>query len=79
MFALAERVGPLVDLMRRRVLESLVLGVDETPDRMLSLAALSSVKSYLRGTVSNRKSRTLPGPGAWMATTPALTGCLMKI
>ena len=55
MRALSEAVEPLADLMRRRVLESLVLGVDETPVRMLNLAALrSSVKSYLWGTVGDR-------------------------
>ena len=54
MFALAEGVRPLVDLMRQRVLQSLVLGVDETPVRLLSLAGLGSVKSYLWGTVGDR-------------------------
>lgn len=54
MFALAAGVEPLVSLMRRRVLESLVLGVDETPVRMLSLAGLGSVKSYLWCTVGDR-------------------------
>jgi transposase len=54
MSALAERLGPLVDLMRQRALRSLVLGVDETPVRMLSLAALGSVKAYLWGTVGDR-------------------------
>lgn len=54
MSALAERLGPLVDLMRRRALRSLVLGVDETPVRMLSLAAAGSVKAYLWGTVGDR-------------------------
>ena len=54
MFALAAGVQPLVDLMRSRVLQSLVLGVDETPVRMLSLAVLGSVKSYLWGSVGDR-------------------------
>ena len=54
MSALAERLGPLVELMRRRALRSLVLGVDETPVRMLSLAAAGSVKAYLWGTVGDR-------------------------
>lgn len=54
MAALAERIGPLVELMRQRALESLVLGVDETPVRMLSLAATGSVKAYLWGTVGDR-------------------------
>jgi transposase len=54
MSALAERLGPLVDLLRQRALQSLVLGVDETPVRMLSLAALGSVKAYLWSTVGDR-------------------------
>lgn len=54
MSALAERLRPLADLMRRRALGSLVLGVDETPVRMLSLAAAGSVKAYLWGTVGDR-------------------------
>jgi transposase len=54
MSALAERLRPLVDLMRRRALRSLVLGVDETPVRMLSLAPAGSVKAYLWGAVGDR-------------------------
>ena len=54
MFALAEGVRPLVALMRELVLRSLVLGVDETPVRMLSLAVPGSVKSYLWGAVGDR-------------------------
>ena len=55
MSALAERLRPLVDLMRQRALQSLVLGVDETPVRMLNLAVLGgSVKAYLWGTVGDR-------------------------
>lgn len=54
MFALGQRVRPLVDLMRQLALRSLVLGVDETPVRMLSLAVLGSVKAYLWGTVGDR-------------------------
>ncbi len=54
MFALAERVQPLVALMRQRVLLSLVLGVDETPVWMLRPAVLGSAKSYLWGTVGDR-------------------------
>lgn len=54
MSALAERLEPLADLMRGRALQSLVLGVDETPVRMLSLAATGSVKAYLWGTVGDR-------------------------
>jgi transposase len=54
MFGLAAGVEPLVQLMRRRVLQSLIMGVDETSVRMLSLAALGSVKSYLWCTVGDR-------------------------
>ena len=55
MCAVAESVEPLVNLMRQSVLQSLVLGVDETPVRLLTLAALGgSVKSYLWGTVGDR-------------------------
>jgi transposase len=55
MFALGQRVRPLVDLMRQLALQSLVLGVDETPVRMLSLAVLGgSVKAYLWGAVGDR-------------------------
>jgi transposase len=54
MRALSEAVEPLADLMRRLVLESSVLGVDETPVRMLNLAAPGSVKSYLWSTVGDR-------------------------
>src|SRR4029077_10706564 len=53
MFGLAQGVKPLVDLMRSLALQSLVLGVDETPVRMLSLAH-ASVKAYLWGTVGDR-------------------------
>jgi transposase len=54
MRALSEAVEPLANLMRRLVLESSVLGVDETPVRMLNLAAPGSVKSYLWSTVGDR-------------------------
>lgn len=55
MFALAERVLPLVNLMRESALQSLILGVDETPVRMLDAAALAgSTTSYLWGTVGDR-------------------------
>ena len=77
MFALAEGVRLLVDRMRRRALESLVLGVDETPVRMLSLAAPSSLKSYVWGMVGDRDhpydcfyftaDRTRAGPEAFLA------------
>jgi transposase len=51
--ALAKRVEPLVDVMRSLALESLVLGVDETPVRILSQAAC--LKAYLWGTVGDRE------------------------
>lgn len=54
MLALAEGVEPLVGMMRRLVLKSFVLGVDETPVRMLTLARFGSIKSYLWGTVGDR-------------------------
>jgi len=54
MRALSESLEPLVDLMRRRVLESYVLGVDETPVRLLNVPDVGSVKSYLWGTVGDR-------------------------
>jgi len=54
MFGLAAGVRPLVDLMRERVLLSLVLGVDETPVRLLSLPGPGSATSYLWGTVGDR-------------------------
>lgn len=76
MSALAERLEPLVDLMRRRALRSLVLGVDETPVRLLSLK-LGSVKAYLWGTVGDRGhpydcfyftvDRARAGPAAFLA------------
>lgn len=77
MSALAERLGPLVDLMRQRALQSLVLGVDETPVRMLSLAAAGSIKAYLWGTVGDRGhpydcfhftvARARAGPAAFLS------------
>jgi transposase len=47
MFGLAEGVRPLVDLMRNLALQSLVLGVDETPVRMLGGGMRGSIKAYL--------------------------------
>jgi hypothetical protein len=47
MFGLAEGVRPLVDLMRSLALQSLVLGVDETPVRMLGGVTPGSIKAYL--------------------------------
>jgi transposase len=77
MRALSEAVEPLADLMRRLVLESFVLGVDETPVRMLDLAAPGSVKSYLWSTVGDRGhpydcfyftlNRTRAGPEHFLA------------
>jgi transposase len=54
MFALAEGVQPLVDLMRRSVLRSRVLGVDETPVTMLTGDPKGSRKSYLWGAVGDQ-------------------------
>lgn len=53
MFGLAQGVKPLVDLMRSLALQSWVLGVDETPVRMLSLIP-PSVNAYLWGIVGDR-------------------------
>lgn len=77
MLGLAERVGPLVELMRQRALLSLVLGVDETPVRLLSLALLGSATSYLWGTVGDgghpydcfyfTEDRTRTGPESFLS------------
>lgn len=53
MHDLAVGVQPLVDLMRQRVLLSLILGVDETPVRLLRSAGMGSINSYLWGTVGD--------------------------
>lgn len=70
-FALAKGVEPLVERMRRLALESLVLGVDETPVRMLSQAALGSLKSYLWGIVGDRDH---PYDGFYFTTGRARAG-----
>lgn len=54
MSALAEGVKPLVDLMRSLALQSRVLGVDETPVKMLGGESKGSVKSYLWDTIGDR-------------------------
>jgi transposase len=53
MAGLAEGVRPLVERMRQLALQSLVLGVDETPVTMLGGESNGSVKSYLWGTVGD--------------------------
>jgi transposase len=53
MAGLAEGVKPLVERMRQLALQSLVLGVDETPVTMLGGESNGSVKSYLWGTVGD--------------------------
>jgi transposase len=53
MFALAQGVKPLVDLMRSLALQSRVLGVDETPVKMLGGDSPGSVKSYLWDTIGD--------------------------
>jgi len=52
MHGLAEGVSPLVELIRQRTLASLVLGVDETPVKMLQSGG--TVKSYLWTAVGDR-------------------------
>jgi len=53
MSALAAGVKPLVDLMRSLALQSGVLGVDETPVKMLGGESKGSVKSYLWDTIGD--------------------------
>lgn len=50
---LAEGVGPLVELMRSRALQSRVLGVDETPVDTLGLKAGRAAKGYLWGVLGD--------------------------
>jgi len=77
MFALAEGVKPLVDRMRSLALRSDVLGVDETPVKMLSLDAGRTVRSYLWATVGDHHhpydcfhftvDRSRDGPDAFLS------------
>ena len=53
MAGLAEGVKPLVELMRSLILQSDVLGVDETPVKTLGIKVGTAAKAYLWGTVGD--------------------------
>jgi len=53
MAALAEGVRPLVDLMWREILMSLVVGVDETPVKTLGIKVGRAARAYLWGVIGD--------------------------
>jgi transposase len=85
MFGLAEGVERLVELMRGLTLESLVVGVDETPVKMLDAGSPHAVTSYLWTTIGDNAhpyncfyftaDRSRDGPDEFLS---GFEGCLQS-